>query len=138
MTIIKPLVRSKFFWLSSWVVWMGVIFAFSSLSGNPTYYEPSIQLLIERKGAHVVEYFILFLLSAQVFSLYFSKESLLRISMLAVGWSLMYAALDELHQYFVPFRGAHIKDVGIDALGIGAAALLVYIVFYWKTKKTHR
>lgn len=134
MILIKKVLRNTNLWLFLWLLWMGVIFFFSQLPGNPTYYEPTLLLLIERKGAHVVEYFILFLLSAQVFSLLFFKESLRSILALAFVWSVVYAVTDELHQFFTPYRGAHMTDVVIDTLGV-SLALCIVLFFYWKRKK---
>jgi len=39
-----------------------------------------------------------------------------------------YACLDELHQLFVDGRGASIKDVGIDSLGIGLGIVISYFI----------
>lgn len=134
--IIKTVLRNQNLWVLVWILWMGVIFSFSHIPGSPIYYEPSFWLLIERKGAHVVEYAVLFLLSVQVFSLFFFKESLVKIAALAAVWSLTYAALDELHQFFTPFRGAHMRDIGIDMIGILLAMLAVFILFSRQRKKT--
>jgi VanZ family protein len=38
---------------------------------------------------------------------------------------LAYASLDELHQYFTPFRHPTVRDIGYDMLG-------VFIAFLWK------
>jgi VanZ family protein len=137
MALIKKLLRNNSLWIFLWLLWMGVIFFFSQLPGNPTYYDPTILLLIERKGAHVAEYFLLFLLSTQFFSLVFFKETLRKIIALAFVWSVTYAVTDELHQFFTPYRGAHITDVLIDTLGISLALLLV-LLFSWNKKKTLR
>jgi VanZ family protein len=114
---------------------MGIIFYFSHLPGNPTYYEPTLKILIERKGAHVVEYAVLLLLSSQFFSLLFPKESLRKIVSVSLVWSFSYAVADELHQFFTPYRGASIKDVGIDAIGILAALIIIAIIFFSQKKK---
>jgi hypothetical protein len=43
----------------------------------------------------------------------------------AVTISLLYAVSDEYHQTFVTGRHGSLVDVGVDAIGIGAAVLLV-------------
>lgn len=134
--LIKNALRSRTLWLLIWILWMGVIFAFSQIPGSITSYEPTVKIFIERKGAHVVEYAVLLLLSVQVFSLFFYKASLKRIAALAVVWSLSYAALDELHQFFIPFRGASMRDVAIDGVGICIALLLIFLTSLSKRKKT--
>ena len=129
MTIlIKKIINNAPFWVGIWLLWMGAIFAFSHMPGSATYYEPSWALLIERKGAHVVEYAVLFLLSTQVFSFWFQKASLKKIMIISLVWSLTYAISDELHQFFTPYRGASLRDVAIDLFGI----LLVFTPLYLK------
>lgn len=46
---------------------------------------------------------------------------------------IIYAASDELHQVFVPGRGAQIKDVNIDSAG-ACVGILVYLGFSKKEK----
>ncbi|MDP2838390.1 MAG: VanZ family protein [Candidatus Moranbacteria bacterium] len=112
--------------------WMGVIFAFSSLSGVATVSPPPLWYFIERKGAHVVEYAVLMLLAFRFFRLTFTKETFGRVFILAALFSLTYGATDELHQFFVPFRGAHLTDVLID--GVGVLCMGAVIIFFQKTK----
>lgn len=52
----------------------------------------------------------------------------------ALVLGLIYAALDELHQYFVPFRSCNIQDFLIDSAGI-ILALIVLVVIYRKKLK---
>ncbi|MEI8096954.1 MAG: hypothetical protein WCG73_02515, partial [Candidatus Moraniibacteriota bacterium] len=47
------------------VLWMGVIFFFSSLSGSPNPFDPPLWYYLERKGAHVCEFSVLFVLTTQ-------------------------------------------------------------------------
>ncbi len=134
MILIKKLLRHTGFWFCLWLLWMGGIFFFSHLPGSPTYYEPTLLLLLERKGAHVMEYFVLFLLSTQLFSLVFFEESLRKIILFALVWSMTYAITDELHQFFTPYRGAHVMDVLIDMIGIFLALLIVLILSFQRKK----
>jgi VanZ family protein len=128
----QKLPASYLFWGILWVLVMGMIFLFSSLPGSATYYEPPLLLVLERKGAHIVEYFLLTLVSFRFFGLLFTGESKRRIGMLAAAWALMYAATDELHQYFTPFRGAYMQDVVIDLFGIVLAGSAIYLYRLWK------
>lgn len=48
--------------------------------------------------------------------------------------SIIYAILDEVHQIFVPYRDASIKDVLIDSLGI-FTSMIVYLYINKKQKK---
>ena len=73
----------------------------------------SLQLYV-RKGAHVTEYMILGVLLFLTLGAY----GLRRVFSLALLTGVLYAALDEYHQRFVPGRSGEIKDVLIDACGL--------------------
>jgi VanZ family protein len=103
---------------------MTIIFFFSSIPGGYWYYEPPAWLVVERKGAHVFEYAVLTLLSFQFLSLVFRK-SLWRLLGVAMSFAIMYGTIDELHQVFTPFRGAHIKDVAIDTGGVFLMGIII-------------
>lgn len=117
------------------LLWMTVIFSFSMLSGKATVGPPPLWYFMERKGAHVVEYAVLMFLAFRYFRLCFSRESFGQVTVLAVGFALMYAATDELHQFFVPLRGAKMTDVGIDGVGI---LLMTLLLFFWQKKNRSR
>lgn len=117
--------RMVVFWMM--LLWMGVIFSFSMLSGKATAGPPPLWYFIERKGAHVFEYALLMLLAFQFFRLSFVRETLTRVLLLAAAFSLMYALTDELHQFFVPLRGARFTDVLIDGGGIVLAGLAIFL-----------
>ncbi len=114
------------------LVWMAVIFSFSMLPGKETAGPPPIWYFIERKGAHVFEYALLTILSFRFFELSFRRESVLAVLGLSMAFALMYGMTDELHQFFVPLRGARFSDVLIDGLGVLLAS--VVIIFVRKTK----
>lgn len=111
------------------LVWMAVIFAFSTLPGKETAGPPPLWYFIERKGAHVVEYAVLTVLAFRFFQLSFYREALGRVLLLSALFALTYGATDELHQYFVPGRGARFSDVVIDGLGVLLSAFLI-VLFY--------
>lgn len=100
------------------LVWMGVIFLLSAqsslgIAGRPV----SLEYLLIRKSAHIVEYFILGLLLFRLFRFYFPGNSH-AIAAGTVLLSLLYAFSDEAHQLLVMGREGRITDVGIDAVGI--------------------
>lgn len=105
------------------LLWMTVIFSFSALSGKQTMGPPPLWYFLERKGAHVFEYAVLFLFAFRYFLLVFFREAFLQVLLLSMVFSLMYGAIDELHQFFVPQRGARLTDVFIDGGGILLAVL---------------
>lgn len=123
------------FWGMMLLMWMGVIFGFSSMAGSPYPFDPPLWYFVERKGAHVFEYALLFFLSYNVFSGMFPEEKRTRVTLLAIVFSLMYAMTDELHQFFVPFRGSKFTDVLIDGMGIGVMALFLHLLSLRQSKQ---
>ncbi len=130
--LFQSLYSSRILALILLLLWMAVIFGFSALSGKLTEGTPPLWYFIERKGAHVFEYAVLLLLSFHFFTLSFRRETFPRLLCFSVVFALAYAATDELHQFFVPFRGARLSDVLIDGLGILIASSM--ISFFRKTK----
>lgn len=55
-----------------------------------------------------------------------SINAVIRI-LLTIGITVLFAAADELHQYFVPGRTGCLRDVGIDSIGIILASLILYL-----------
>lgn len=91
--------------------WMAIIFWFSSrqrVSVSDNY----LLSFLFFKSIHFVEYGILFLLWKV--ALYKKPYG----TKLALVFSVIYAASDELHQTFVPTREGTLRDVFIDTLGI--------------------
>lgn len=133
----KP--RSLFFYWLPVVLWMAAIFVLSHqdkdeskglsdlflaifhfLGLDPVkMQELGVPHLI-RKTAHVVEYFILYILIHRLLYLYSPKTSSL-LWALAIG--VLYAASDEYHQTFVQGRGGQASDVGVDSIGMVLALL---------------
>lgn len=113
------------------LIWMGVIFSFSAMSGNGEGGEASSWFYIERKGAHVFEYFILTFLVLRVFGLHSGFTNRRKV-ILSIIFSLAYACSDEFHQLFVSGRQGKISDVGIDLIGI---ALMILLLNIWRSKR---
>lgn len=105
-------------------LWMGVIFALSSVQGDGVAYEMPRTLFLERKGAHVFEYFILTILFFRAFSFHLPSDRM-RAILLSVFVSLLYAVSDETHQLFVFGRTGKATDVLIDGLGILVAVFMI-------------
>ena len=100
------------------VLWMAVIFSFSSFPGSPVKYEMPMSLYIERKGAHVFEFFLLALLAWNALSAFFPKEKKGFLLSIVAMSALFYAFLDETHQMFVPGREGKLTDILYDSSGI--------------------
>jgi VanZ family protein len=104
---------------SSWLpplAWMAIIFAFSAQHGSGHLATGEIVL---RKLGHVAGYLVLTLLLLRALR----RSGVASAVPAAMATALAYAISDEWHQSFVPGRGATAHDVGIDGIGIGAAAL---------------
>ena len=107
------MVRSRL--LTVWfpvVVWAAVIFTLSSIPSLSTGLGTWDTIL--RKGAHLTEYGVLGGLLYRALG----REAL------ALATGIVYAATDELHQYFVRGRHASPVDVAIDAVGVAVGMLL--------------
>jgi VanZ family protein len=135
----------------SWIavlLWMGLIFSLSAqpaadsnqLSKGVTKVvievvekvAPKAELEVRdynhfiRKNAHFLAYLVLGVLVMQALS--FGKgRSARRNAFIAVIICLFYAMSDEVHQLYVPGRGAQLGDVGIDGVG-GMVGVGVYQV----------
>ena len=96
-------------------IWTGMMILFSSLPGNKL---PEVVSFWQwDKVAHGAEYFVFTVLLFRYFVLgrHKTPAEALRFC-LFIG--LMYAALDELHQLFIPKRECSIYDFTADATGI--------------------
>lgn len=86
-----------------------------------------------RKIAHMTEYMIFALTVAVPLVLYLKKRKM--ISVITFGYCVLYAALDEIHQLFVPERSGQVRDVMIDAIGI-LLGILIFRGVAQKREKT--
>lgn len=110
------------------VAWVVVIFVLSTI---PKF--PDVRLPISPdKLAHVGIYFVLCMLSRRAFFYQERLAFLHKHALQAAFWfTLVYGALDEFHQLYVPGRWADVYDVIAD--GIGGA--LFVGVFAWKSRR---
>ncbi len=133
----------KYFSLILVILWMLVIFYFSSKPASVSDQESKLLIQIfqllgldlnsflgelanfaVRKTAHFTEYFILSLLW---FNLLYGKYELRKAALYSVAAVFLYACTDELHQLFVPGRAARFTDVMIDTSGGALAAVARYL-----------
>ena len=88
-----------------------------------------------RKAAHMTEYFLLALSLQLPLAAWFSKQLSLKLRILTgFAASVLFAALDEFHQSFVPGRSGNFTDVCIDSTGalIASLCLLLFYSVYQK------
>jgi VanZ family protein len=131
------LLRNKFVFLRyiPLIIVSGGIIYLSSRPGLKSDFTPAIDYAL-RKGAHVLEYFLLFhtLWFAFVGSSFFrmSQSRFITVSAMVISVSMVFALSDEYHQIFVSGRTAKPLDIVFDALGVFAGYVLVSI--FWRGK----
>lgn len=81
---------------------------------------------ILRKLAHFCEFCSLGALLSWLF--WMVKDRALAAVPLAAATGVCIAAVDEIIQIFVPGRGPHIRDVGIDSLGVALGVATVWLL----------
>lgn len=104
--------------------------SFSGFDGeNRTEFVESLQHIV-RKCAHYSIYFILAIFLLQFFLTFKRlRKKIWRPFIVSWAFCILYAATDELHQYFVPERSSQITDVAIDSLGALSALLISALIF---------
>ncbi|MCB5224205.1 MAG: VanZ family protein [Candidatus Cloacimonetes bacterium] len=104
------------------VLWVAVIWTVSSLPGR---HLPSGKIVGFDKVAHFSIYFVLGILTNRLLKGF-------GIATKRVWWIYLIlvvsAALDELHQYFIPQRSVSVWDFAANAAGLGTAFAVFWIV----------
>lgn len=86
-----------------------------------------------RKTAHALEYCGLALLLYHAYFQSFRKVQPLLTMLTAV----LYAASDEIHQYFIAGRACQLRDVFVDFVGAAAGVAVCTVVWYiWHLQKS--
>jgi len=83
---------------------------------------------ILRKIAHCTIYMVLALLVMNAFRR--SEVNGMRLYLFSFLFCALYACTDEIHQLFVPGRGAQISDVLIDCIG-AFIGIILYVLLKW-------
>lgn len=81
-----------------------------------------------RKLAHMTEFGILAVLLFIAVKYYAQINTMKRRYICAWIAAVVYAASDEFHQLFVPDRSGNLFDVGVDALGVTIALVILYLL----------
>ena len=130
ITRVNSFWRLLYFWLPP-VIWIGLIFFVSSQPGT-AFPDLGVLDLVAKKGAHILEYAVLYILLFRAFStLPWSGQTTRRAYLLPALVTILYAMSDELHQTFVPSREGAIRDVCIDSFGV----LMAYLFVRWWTRR---
>lgn len=145
----------KWVYLAVSLGWMALIFWFSaqpagasgalsnqvadSLAGGacevftPAWFSQNVYANV-RKWAHLYVYAALGASVMLTVRAWLPEDSVTKQGGLSLGACVLYAATDELHQYFVPGRAMLLGDVGVDSLGAAVGILLV-VAAMWLRKK---
>ena len=119
-----------FVWVEKnrWFLWAMTFFTFvfifyvSSLSfASPPPGAPSLSAIVYHAS-------VFFALAFFLFSSVLWRNMNAKAFILCIMVALSYAALDELHQFFVPGRFMSFNDIIYDSLGIALASLLYFII----------
>ena len=115
--------RFLYYWLPVFA-WMIVIFAFSSQPKGslPDYGDLDFFF---KKNAHVLEYALLAVLILRGVK----GDAPVRFIhlLVALALTILYAASDEVHQLFVPWREGRVLDVVFDSLGATISLSLLWL-----------
>lgn len=109
------------YWLPV-LCWVALIFFLSSIQGSSLSDFGSLDFFV-KKGAHITEYAILYLLIFRAIGTLVVPRKALVIAAIV---SVLYAISDEYHQTFVPLREGTARDVVIDSIG----AFLMYLFLH--------
>jgi Predicted integral membrane protein len=136
------------------IVWMIVIFLFSSQTGDNsnmnnvfivdllkkigidfTRFASGIDInFLIRKAAHVTEYLILGMLLYKAYESYLFSG----YEMASLFTGFIYACTDEFHQYFIPGRGPSFRDVLVDTSGVVLGVVLLWVIYSRRTSRVGR
>ena len=98
---------------------------FPNLSSRASDLDASTLTFIVRKTAHFTEYAILGILFYFFYRQILPQKNGLRLFILAILSSFLYACTDEIHQLFVPGRSGQFTDVLVDTLGASFGCLIL-------------
>lgn len=79
---------------------------------------------------HLFQFAILYALLVMAF-LTFGKLSL-KIEILLFAISVLYGVLDEIHQYYVPFRSFSVIDLIKDAIGVIVVSYIIHKKYFYR------
>ncbi|MDO4536179.1 MAG: VanZ family protein [Clostridium perfringens] len=83
-----------------------------------------VSIIMIRKGAHFLEYMILYILSYNLIKRYIKCKSVYLYPIIIV---FLYACTDEFHQLFIQGRAGKFIDVCIDTVGGTFGFIIIYV-----------
>lgn len=137
----KRIIITRIILLILILIWVFLVYSFSNQSGTESsgisrmvaeFLFDTEELItkaepIIRKIAHFSEYAVGGTLFYSLFSTYdFTKK---KKTLISLGLGIWYAALDEIHQLFIPGRSGNIVDVVIDSFGVLFGIIFIRVIF---------
>lgn len=111
---------------------MALIFVVSSI---PMTALPIGGVPFKDKGVHFVEFGVLGFLVMRACLMTWPRVAVLRVATFAVGTTVLWGLLDELHQAYVPNRSAEAFDLLADALGAVCGVVFTALAQRWAAAK---
>lgn len=126
------------------IIWIIIIFLLSNQNGSVSTSESDIivnsinnilgvnehiLVVIVRKFAHIMEYFILYLLTYNCYKKYGIKHKY------SIIFCMFCSLIDEIHQLFINGRSGQITDIFVDFIGIIIGYIIIEVI-YGKKKET--
>lgn len=120
------------------IVYMGLIWL-QSAHFQPQVIGPDIHIRVAATGvflenAHYFMFGVLYMLFVFA-ALTFGPMSRWKEGLSLVG-ACVYAVVDEIHQYFVPFRSMSVDDLLKNGVGIFTAYLILHYAYYYFPRST--
>lgn len=124
------------------IVIFSVIWYLSDKPGLKSDYTPIIDFFL-RKGAHILEYFLLYLalfwgfLEQKLNTISYKNFNLIHTRVLCIGF--ITTLLDEWHQTWVIGREGKPLDIAFDLIGFLLAYIILWLIWiYFKKDKNNR
>lgn len=121
LTMNKLLRRNQILIWLIWVAYCALIIYLSHQPGDPNYVAPFEHI---DKAQHFIEYAVFGALLLSALSTVCKKH----ILSIMIPVTLLFAASDEIHQSFIPFREASVGDLLADLAGASVAIMLFFFL----------
>ncbi len=151
--MVKNIIRTVL--VAAVILWMGVIFSFSCENGGESaessggfihtvisFFDKDFSTLPTKRQTEIIETYDHFVRKTAHFTIYAILGGLLSLTLFSFGLknvklylisvilSGLYAISDEIHQYFVPGRACMIRDMILDTCGGAVGAVVGMLILY--------
>ena len=119
------------------IITVSIIWYFSDQPSLKSNFSQVVDIFL-RKGAHILEYLVLYLALFLAYShtrlKNMSQEEFHTLQIPVLTTAFVFALLDEWHQSWIPGRTATPHDIGYDSLGFLVAYLVLFALWWSKTQ----